>query len=66
MFDVGDYEQIEDTETEPPRCSLLAKCSATLFIDAEPGVRVKESGDENNDKVNEELNKFMVADDVEF
>ena len=65
-FDVGDYEQKEDTDPEPPRRRKRARCSANPFIDAEACVDGEASGDEGSDDENDDLDGFIVADDVEF
>ena len=65
-FDVGDYEQEEDTEPEPPRCRKRARRSANQFIDAEADVEGEASCDKGSDDKNDDLDGFIVADDVEF
>ena len=65
-FDVGDYEQEEDTDPKAPRRWKRARRSANPFIDAEAGVDGEASGDEGSDDENDELDGFIVADDVEF
>ena len=64
-YDVGDYEQ-ENTETEPPRGRKQARRSVNLFIYAEAGVDGDASGEENTDDENDDLDGFIVADDVEY
>ena len=65
-FDVNDYEQEENTKPEPPRHQKRASRNAYLFIDAEEDVNGKPSNDEEGDDKNDDLNGFIVADDVEF
>ena len=65
-FDVGDYKQEEDIEPEPPRCRKRARRRANPFIDSEAGVDGEASGDEGSDDENDDLDGFIVADDVEF
>ena len=62
----GDFEQKEDTEPEPPRRRKQARRRANLFIDAETGVDGDASGDEETDDENDDLEGFIVADDVEY
>ena len=50
----------------PPRRRKIARSRAYPFIDAEVGVDGEASGDEGSDHENDDLNKFIVADDVEF
>ena len=61
----ADYQQ-EDTEPEPPRCRKKAKRRVNPFIDAEAGVDGDGSNDEGTDDENDDLDGFIVADDVEF
>ena len=65
-FDDGDYEQEEDTETEPPRRIIKARRRVNPFIDAEAGVDRDASNDEGSEKENDDLDGFIVADDIEF
>ena len=65
-FDVGDYEQEEDIEPEPPRRRKRARRRANPFIDFEAGVDGEATGDEGSDDENDDLDGFIVADDVEF
>ena len=65
-FDVGDYEQEDDIEPEPPRRRKRARRRANLFIDSVAGVDGEASGDEGSDDENDDLDGFIVADDVEF
>ena len=62
-FDVGDYEQKEDTETKQPRRQKRARRSANSFIDAEAGVDMEASGDEGCEDKNDDLD--IIADDGE-
>ena len=62
----GDYEQESDVEPEPPRRRKKAKRRTNPFIDAEAGVDGDASGDEGSEDENDDLDGFIVADDVEF
>ena len=61
----AEYEQ-EDNEPEPPRRRKRARRRVNPFIDAEAGVDKDASGDEGTEEENDELDGFLVADDVEF
>ena len=61
----ADYEQ-EDNEPEPPRRRKRARRRMNPFIDAEAGVDGDASGDEGTDDENDDLDGFIVADDVKF
>ena len=65
-FDVGDYEQEEGIEPEPPRRRKRTRRRANPFIDSEAGVDGEASGDEGSDDENDDLDGFIVPDDVEF
>ena len=65
-FDDGDYEQEVDTEPQPVRHRKSARRRANPFIDAEAGVDGDASGDEGTDDETDELDGFIVADDVEY
>ena len=65
-FDVGDYVQEEDTESQPPRRKEKARRRVKQYIDAETGVDGDASNDEGSDDENDDLDKFIVADDIEF
>ena len=65
-FDDGDYEQEEHAEPEPARRRKQVRRSANPFIVAEAGVQGDASGDEGSDDVNDDLDGFIVADDIEF
>ena len=65
-FDVINYEQKDNTYQEPPRRRKRARRSANPFMDAEAGVDGKASGDEGSDDENDDLDGFIVADNVEF
>ena len=64
-FDDGDYEQ-EDTLPEPPKCRKQERRRVNPLIDAEAGVVCDTSNDEGSDDENDDLGKFIVADDIEF
>ena len=65
-FDNGDYEQAEDTEPQPVRRRKNARRRANPFIDTEAGVDKTASGDENSDDDNDDLDGFIVEDNVEY
>ena len=65
-FDDGDYEQEEDTEPEPLRRRKNARRRVNPFIDAEAGMDGDASNDEGSDDENDDLDGFIVADDIEF
>ena len=65
-FDDGNYEQEEDTGTEPPRRKKKARRRENPFIDAEACVDGDASNDEGSDDENDDLDGFIVADDIEF
>ena len=64
--DDGDYDQDKDTEPEPPRRRKKVTRSANLFIDAKAGVDGDTIGDEKSSDKNDDLDGFIVADDIEF
>ena len=66
QFDDGNYEQEEDTEPQQVRRRKNARRRANPFIDTEAGVDGNASGDENTDDENDDLDNFIVADDVEY
>ena len=65
-FDDGDYEQEEDTEPKPPKQRQKARHRVNPFIDAEAPVNGHASNDEGTDDENDDLNGFIVDDDIEF
>ena len=65
-FDVDDYEQKEDIKPEPPRRQKRARRRANPFIDSKAGVDGEASGDKLSDDENNDLDGFIVANDVEF
>ena len=65
-FDDGNYEQEEDIEPEPPRRRKQARRRVNSFIDAEAGVDGDASNDEGSEDENDDLDGFIVADDIEF
>ena len=65
-FDDGDYKQEEDTEPEPPRRRKQARRRVNPFIDAEAGVDGDASNDKGSEDENDDLDRFIVADDIEF
>ena len=62
----ADYEQEENAEPEPPRRRKWARRRVNPFIEDEAGVDGDASGDEGTDNENDDLDGFIVADDVEF
>ena len=56
----------EDTEPQPVRRHKSARRCAKPFIDTEAGVDGDVSGDEQTDDEIDDLNSFIVADDVEY
>ena len=62
----GDYEQESDAETEQSRRRKKPRRRINPFIDAMAGVDGDASGDEGTEDKNDDLNGFIVADDVEF
>ena len=65
-FDDGDYEQEEDTEPEPLRRRKKVRRRVNPFIDAEAGVDGDASIDEGSEDESDDLDGFIVADDIEF
>ena len=65
-FDDGDYEQEEDTEPQPVRRRKSARRRANPFIDTEAGVDGDASCDEQTDDEIDDLDGFIVADNVEY
>ena len=62
----ADYKQDENAEPKPARRQKKARRRVNPFIDAEAGVEGDVSNDEGTDDENEDLDGFIVADDVEF
>ena len=65
-FDDGDYEQEEDTDPQPVIRKKRARRRANQFIDAETWEDGDGSSDEETDDENDDLDGFIVADDVEY
>ena len=65
-FDYGDYELAENAEPEPLRTQKQARRRANLLIDAKAGVNGEASGHERSDYDIENLDRFIVADDVSY
>ena len=65
-FDDGDYEQEENTEPEPPRRRNKARRRVNPFIDAEAAVDSDTSNDKESEDENNDLDGFIVADDIKF
>ena len=65
-FNDGDYGQEEDTEPQLVRRRKSARRRVNPFIDSEAGVDGDASGDERSDDENDDLDGFIVADDIEF
>ena len=62
----SDYEQDCNSEPEPPRRRKKAIRRTNPFIDAEAGVDGDASGDEGTKDKNDDLDGFIIADDLEF
>ena len=62
----ADYEQDENAKPAPPRRRKRARRRVNPFNTAEAGVDGDASGDEETDDENNDLDGFIVADDVEF
>ena len=62
----GNYELEEDAEPKPPRRRKRVRRRVNPFIEAETGVNGDASGDEGSDDENDDLDGFIVADDVDF
>ena len=65
-FDINDYELEEDIEQEPPRRRKRARRSANPSINTEAGVDDEARGDERSHDENDDLDGFIVVDDLEF
>ena len=65
-LDEADYEQDVNAEPETPRRQKRARRHVNPFIDAEAGVDGDASNDEETDDENNDIDGFIVADDVEF
>ena len=64
-FADGDYEQ-EDAEIKQPRRRKKARRRANPFIDAEAGVDGDASSDERSYDEIDDLDGFIVVDDLEY
>ena len=64
VFDDGDYEQKDDTGTEPPRRRKKARRRVNPFIYAEFNVDGEASNDNGSDDENDDLDGLIVADDI--
>ena len=64
-FDDGDYEKQDDIEFKPVRHRKSARRRANSFIDAEPGMDGDASGYDRTDNENDDLDNFIVADDLD-
>ena len=62
----GDYEQHSDGEPKPPRRRNKARRGTNPFIDVKTGVDGRSIGDEGSGDENNDLDGFIVADDVEL
>ena len=65
-FDKTDYGQGEDAEPEMQKPPKRARRRVNPFIDAEAGVDGDASNDKEIDEQNNDVDGFIVADDVEF
>ena len=66
VFDDGNYAQEMDTEPELPKRREKARRLVNLFIDGEAGVDRDASNDEGSDDEYDDLDGFIVDDDIEF
>ena len=57
---------MEDTEKAPPRRKKKARRRENQFIDAETSVDGDACNDEESDDENDDLDKFIVTNDIEF
>ena len=64
--DYADYEHEDDTEQEPPRRRKKMRRRVNLSINTEAGVDGNASHDEKSDDENDDLDRFIVPDDIEF
>ena len=62
----GYYDRESDAEPEPPKRRKTARRRINPFIDAGAGLDGDASGDEGTEDENNDLDGFIVADDVEF
>ena len=65
-LDDGDYEQEEYTELQPVRRRKSVRRRANPFIDAEDKLDGDASDDEGTDDEDDDLDGFIVADDIEY
>ena len=65
-FDDSDYEKEESTEPQHVRPRKSVRRCANPLIDAEAGVDGDASGDKGTDDENNDLDGFIVADDVKY
>ena len=65
-FDDNDYEHDKNVDLKPARRRKRARLRANLFIDAKAGVDKDASGDEGTDDEIDNLDGFIVADDVVY
>ena len=63
-LDVDVNEHHEDIEPEPQRRQKRARRQANSFFDSEASVDGEASGDEGSDDENNDLDGFIVADNV--
>ena len=62
----GDYEQEENTEFQPVRRQKRALRLPNPFIDAETGVEGDASSDDRTEDEHDDLDGFIVVDNVEY
>ena len=62
----AEYEQEDEAEPQPPRRRKRKRRCVNPFIDAEAGVDGDASGDKGTDYENDDLDGFIVTDDIEF
>ena len=61
-----DYEQEQEIEPQPVRHRKSALRRANPFIEAKAGVDGYATGDEGTDDENDDLEGFIIANDVEY
>ena len=65
-FDDSEYKQVADAELEPPRPRKKARHRVNLFIYVEAGVDGDASNDKESDDENDDLERFIVAHNIDF
>ena len=65
-FDDWDYRQVKDAESEPQRLRKSTRRRENLFINPEACVDGDASGNKVTDDEKDDLDKFIVADNVKY